>query len=97
MKKPKLAVIDDDPDVQDLLIGFFRPKGYDIVTFDDAEKALKEISANENFCDVILSDLRLPRMSGVELTTALLEAGIAIPIIILNMRILTPVEIRLTY
>ncbi|MGZ3724063.1 MAG: sigma-54-dependent transcriptional regulator, partial [Bdellovibrionales bacterium] len=84
MKKLKLAVIDDDPDVQDLLIGFFRPKGYDIVTFDDAEKALKDISADENFCDVIISDLRLPKMSGVELTKALQESGIAIPIIIMT-------------
>jgi two-component system response regulator HydG len=84
MKKLKLAVIDDDPDVQDLLIGFFRPKGYDLVTFDDAERALKDISAQENFCDVIISDLRLPKMSGVDLTKALQEAGIAIPIIIMT-------------
>jgi len=84
MRKLKLAVIDDDPDVQDLLIGFFRPKGYDLVTFDDAEKALKDISAQENFCDVIISDLRLPKMSGVELTKALAEAGISIPIIIMT-------------
>src|SRR5438094_417271 len=84
MNKPKLAVIDDDPDVQDLLIGFFRPKGYDIVTFDDAEEAMKTISTSENFCDVIISDLRLPKMSGVELTMALQEKGITTPIIIMT-------------
>ena len=84
MKRPKLAVIDDDPDVQDLLVGFFRPKGYDLVTFTDAEEALKTISAQEEFCDVILSDLRLPNMSGVELTTALLERGITVPLIIMT-------------
>ena len=84
MKKPKLAVIDDDPDVQDLLIGFFRPKGYDLVTFDDAEEALKMISAQEDFCDVIICDLRLPKMSGVELTTALLERGITTPLVIMT-------------
>lgn len=84
MKKPKLVVIDDDPDVQDLLVGFFRPKGYDLVTFDDAEEALKAISATEEFCDVIISDLRLPKMSGVELTTALLEKGITTPIVIMT-------------
>lgn len=84
MKKLKLAIIDDDPDVQDLLIGFFRPKGYELVAFDDAEKALKDISAQPEFCDVIISDLRLPKMSGVELTKALAEAGIAIPIIIMT-------------
>ncbi|MGE0526556.1 MAG: sigma-54-dependent transcriptional regulator [Bdellovibrionales bacterium] len=84
MTKPKLVVIDDDPDVQDLLVGFFRPKGYDIMTFDDAEEALKKISSQENFCDVILSDLRLPKMSGVELTTALLERGITTPLVIMT-------------
>jgi DNA-binding NtrC family response regulator len=84
MKKPKLAVIDDDPDVQDLLVGFFRPKGYDLVTFSDAEEALKAISGAEEFCDVIISDLRLPNMSGVELTTALLEKGITTPLIIMT-------------
>ena len=84
MNKPKLVVIDDDPDVQDLLIGFFRPKGYELITFSDAEEALQKISAQEDFCDVILSDLRLPKMSGVELTLALIEKGITIPIIIMT-------------
>lgn len=85
MKRPKLVVIDDDQDVQDLLVGFFRPKGYDLITFDDAEEALKTISASsEEFCDVIISDLRLPNMSGVELTVALLEKGITTPIVIMT-------------
>lgn len=84
MKRSKLAVIDDDPDVQDLLVGFFRPKGYELVTFDDAEEALKVISSSEDFCDVIISDLRLPKMSGVELTVALLEKGITTPIVIMT-------------
>lgn len=85
MKRPKLAVIDDDPDVQDLVVGFFRPKGYDVITFDDAEEALNKITeSTEDFCDVILSDLRLPKMSGVELTLALINAGITTPIVIMT-------------
>lgn len=85
MKRHKLVVIDDDPDVQDLLVGFFRPKGYDLVTFDDAEEAFKKISAQgDDFCDVILCDLRLPKMSGVELTIKLNEAGISTPLIIMT-------------
>lgn len=84
MNRPKLAVIDDDPDVQDLIVGFFRPKGYELITFDDAEEALKAITSAENYCDVVLSDLRLPKMSGVELTLALLEKGITTPLIIMT-------------
>ena len=84
MKRSKLVVIDDDPDVQDLLVGFFRPKGFELVTFDDAEEALKAITSTDDFCDVIISDLRLPKMSGVELTTALLEKGITTPLVIMT-------------
>lgn len=83
-KKPKLVVIDDDLDIQDIVVGFFRPKGFEIVTFDDAEEAYKQISDKPGFCDVIISDLKLPKMSGVELTTALQEKGISIPIIIMT-------------
>lgn len=83
-KKARLAVIDDDLDIQDIVIGFFRPKGFEIVTFDDAEEAYKQISETPNFCDVILSDLKLPKMSGVDLTVALQEKGITIPIIIMT-------------
>lgn len=83
-KKPKLVVIDDDLDIQDIVVGFFRPKGYEIVVFDDAEEAYEQITTKSNFCDVIISDLRLPKMSGVELTTALQEKGITIPIIIMT-------------
>jgi DNA-binding NtrC family response regulator len=83
-KKPRLAVIDDDLDIQDIVIGFFRPKGFEIVTFDDAEEAFKQITETPNFCDVILSDLKLPKMSGVDLTVALQEKGVTIPIIIMT-------------
>ena len=85
MKRPKLVVIDDDPDVQDLLVGFFRPKGYEIVTFDGAEEGF---SGNFWHGRVLrcgfFSDLRLPKMSGMELTQALLEKGITTPIIIMT-------------
>src|SRR5271165_1597270 len=84
MKKPKLVVIDDDPDVQDLIVGFFRPRGYELITFSDAEEALHTIPANNDYCDVILSDLRLPKMSGMELTLALIEKGVTTPIIMMT-------------
>ncbi len=82
--KPRLVVIDDDLDIQDIVIGFFRPKGFEVVAFDDAEEAYKQITEKSNFCDVIISDLRLPKMSGVDLTVALQEKGIGIPIIIMT-------------
>ncbi|MGE4132008.1 MAG: sigma-54-dependent transcriptional regulator [Bdellovibrionales bacterium] len=82
--KPRLAVIDDDPDTQDLVVGFFRPKGFEVVLFDDAESAISSILEKSVNFDVILSDLRLPKKSGVDLTTELIEAGLKTPIIIMT-------------
>ena len=84
MKKPKLVVVDDDPDVQDLVVGFFRPKGYEITNFSDAEEALEALVNNPKLGDAIICDLRLPKMSGVELTTALQAKGILTPLIIMT-------------
>lgn len=84
MSQPKLVVIDDDLDVQDLIVGFFKPKGYALELFSDAESALEAISSQPSLGDVIISDLRLPQMSGVELTLALIEKGVTTPIIIMT-------------
>ena len=92
--KPKLIVIDDDLDIQDIVTGFFRPKGYDVIAFTDAEEALDAIGKDPNLGDVILSDLKLPKMSGVELTTALLEKGIRTPIIIMTAHRSAEVALR---
>jgi two-component system response regulator HydG len=82
--KPKLFVIDDDVDIQDVVIGFFRTKGYDLRAFSEAEEALAVLKKNPESCDAILVDYKLPQMSGLEFTTALVEAGIRIPIILMT-------------
>ncbi len=84
MSLPRIAVIDDDIEIRDLIVGFFRPKGYELLLFEDPGKALKEISARENFCDVIISDLRMPTMTGLDVTRTLRDSGCSIPIVIMT-------------
>lgn len=79
-----LMVIDDDPDTQDVVIGFFRPRGYQVITFDDAEHALKAIEEKGNVPDVILTDLRLPQMTGIEFTERVKKAGVTAPLILMT-------------
>jgi CheY-like chemotaxis protein len=61
---PTLLLVDDEPNILSALHRLLRRDGYTILTSDDPEKALA-ILANQTV-DVILSDQRMPGMTGVE-------------------------------
>ena len=79
-----LMVVDDDQDIQDIVVGFFKPRGYNVVTFDDAEQALAALEEKNVVCDVILTDLRLPQMTGIEFTERVKKSGIQAPLILMT-------------
>ncbi|MCT7953722.1 response regulator [Laspinema palackyanum] len=63
--KPKLLVVDDEPDNLDLLYRTFY-RDYQVLTAENAPQAL-ELLAKEGDVAVIISDQRMPQMSGTEL------------------------------
>lgn len=63
-KKPKLLVVDDEPDNLDLLYRTFR-REYQVLRAESGPKAL-EILEQEGNVAVIISDQRMPMMSGTE-------------------------------
>ncbi|HBY78604.1 MAG TPA: adenylate cyclase, partial [Cyanobacteria bacterium UBA11148] len=64
MRKPKLLVVDDEPDNLDLLYRTFH-REYKVLRAENGPSAL-EILANEGDVAVIISDQRMPLMSGTE-------------------------------
>ncbi|MFZ3230369.1 MAG: sigma-54 dependent transcriptional regulator [Pseudobdellovibrio sp.] len=82
--KNKILVIEDDVDSQDLLVGFFKPRGYEVIVYDDAQKALNDLQKNSVMCDIIMTDLMLPTISGIEFTKKFKEFQIDIPIIVMT-------------
>jgi DNA-binding NtrC family response regulator len=63
---------------------FSRPKGYQVTSFADARSLLKEAEKPEFPYDVILTDLMLPQISGIELTKKLRIMGNETPIILIT-------------
>ena len=80
----KLLVIDDDVEIQDLLIAFFKPKGFEVIIRDNGVKTLQEIQKGEISFDVVICDLQLPEMSGIEFTRKVGELEIEKPIIMVT-------------
>ncbi|KAG8152658.1 HD domain-containing phosphohydrolase [Burkholderia catarinensis] len=61
---PSILLVDDEPSVLSALRRVFRPAGYDIRTADSGEAALEVLASTE--VDLIVSDMRMPGMSGAE-------------------------------
>jgi CheY-like chemotaxis protein len=67
--KMSVLVVDDVPDVTEMIGLFLKHAGYDVVTADSAPMALQ--LTNERTFDLIISDIGMPEMNGYELAEAL--------------------------
>jgi DNA-binding NtrC family response regulator len=61
----KIIIIDDENIVGKRLKQAFEKDGYEVVTFVDPEEALDYY--NENYADIIVTDIRMDKIDGIEL------------------------------
>ncbi|MBL7555778.1 MAG: sigma-54-dependent Fis family transcriptional regulator [Bdellovibrionaceae bacterium] len=63
--KAKILVVDDEESIREFLEIMLRKEGYEITLAEDGQKA-KEMLQKKSF-DMIISDLQMPNMTGIEL------------------------------
>ena len=78
----KLLVIEDDVRLQKLLTDELGEEGYAIVVASDGKEALSLIKDGRVNPDLIILDLRMPRMDGLETMGHMLKSRVNVPIII---------------
>jgi FixJ family two-component response regulator len=79
---PKVYLIDDDPVVAFLLVDLAESVNLPYVVFESAAKFLEHSLEGLEGC--IVSDLRMPGMSGLELQDELRKRGVNLPIIFIS-------------
>ncbi len=82
--RPKIAVVDDDLDLQEMITAFFRQNGFQVIRFSSGRSFLQAASADPASFDVVLCDLMLPDISGIALTEAMRNSGIDQPLILIT-------------
>ena len=82
VKSPFIAIIDDDEALCSSLVDLMRSVGYLAEPFTSAEMFLASCHLFE--LDCIIADVHMPAMTGVELYEHLIEAGHAIPTILVT-------------
>jgi two-component system, OmpR family, response regulator ChvI len=63
--KKKVLIVDDEPDITDTFKLGLEQNGFSVDTFNDPEIALSNF--NPNFYDIMLLDIKMPKMNGFEL------------------------------
>lgn len=81
MPSARILIIDDNQVNQKLVAYLMRAHGYDVETAGDAESAIEKIRAQRP--DVILMDIQLPGIDGLELTGKLKRDPVTTGIVII--------------
>lgn len=68
--QPRALIVDDAPDIVEMLGLLLRRAGYTVVTASSAPDALK-VAQEDGLFDVVVSDIGMPGMTGYELAEAL--------------------------
>jgi len=66
-----LLLVEDDPSVRVVLKEYLEDQGYSVLTADDGEDGLEVARRSGSSVDLVLSDVVMPRMNGIELARAL--------------------------
>ncbi len=82
----KILIAEDEPDIRELVLFMLRFAGYEVVAATNGEEAVR--TASREIPDLILLDVRMPRMTGYE-ACRLMKANPAlrdVPIVFLSAK-----------
>jgi response regulator RpfG family c-di-GMP phosphodiesterase len=80
----RILVVEDEAPVRELVARHLEKKGYEVAQASDAEQVLLRMSRDREPFDVVLSDIHLPGLSGVELLRLLLTHSPLRPVIMIT-------------
>jgi DNA-binding response OmpR family regulator len=78
----RVLIVDDETPVREVLSEYFASRGYDVVAAADGPEALAEFARERP--DVVLLDMRMPRMDGMEVLRRLRDADPDVAVIMVT-------------
>jgi len=82
-RKP-LVVIDDDPEMRSMVEDHLKASGYEVKAYGQPEQALSDILGDRVLPSVVITDLQMPQLSGIEVTKRLKAKLPDLPIIVMT-------------
>ena len=79
-QKPTVLVIDDESGILDTLRILLRNEGFEVTTAQGGKAGLDQIRNGAH--DIVLTDVRMPQVSGIDILTAAREQDAMTPVIL---------------
>ena len=82
----RVLIVDDEPDIRKVVRMTLQKAGYDVLEAEDGEKAIEVINTGENrlMLDVIICDIRMPKINGVEAIAYFRKEYSRVPVVVLT-------------
>lgn len=81
---PSVMVVDDEEELAHLFMELLKGSGYNTVAFTDPLLALEHFRSNPEQYSLILSDLRMPGMNGIELAKRIRDYNSRVKILLIT-------------
>ena len=82
MSESRVLVVDDDPDLVQLMSGMLEILGYPVVTAANGREALESVDHEQP--SLVILDSRMPVLDGSGFAQALKDRGVKIPILVIT-------------
>jgi two-component system, OmpR family, response regulator MprA len=82
----RVLVVDDEPAVREALERALRLAGYEVELAADGEEALVRLGLEPGAADLVVLDVLMPRLDGIEVCMRLRRRGNSVPILMLTAR-----------
>ncbi|MEQ9007911.1 MAG: sigma-54 dependent transcriptional regulator, partial [Ekhidna sp.] len=78
----KVLIVDDEKSIRDALSDILQEEKYEVITAEDGEAAWDKLEDEK--IDLVLCDIKMPKMDGIELLNKVSEEGVDVPFIMIS-------------
>ncbi len=84
VQRETILVVEDDLLISALVRRFLEDAGYAVVTADDGEEGLRVYQRHQSNISLLLTDVRMPRMNGIDLADRVLQLDSHLPVLFMS-------------
>jgi nitrogen regulation protein NR(I) len=81
-ERKQVLIVDDEPNLRKILSAQLSRDGYDVLTAEDGEQGLTQLK--EHHIDLVITDLKMPRLDGMTLLKRALEEEPELPVVMIT-------------
>lgn len=81
---PSVMVVDDEEELANLFRELLKGSGFNSVSFTDPLLALKHFNSNPDLYSLVLTDLRMPEINGIQLAKRMREISAKVKILLIT-------------